>query len=177
MTQEDWRPMLGDGLSVTTELSLGPSSRPLTDPGLAQRLIEGLDLFDDMHGLSRGSPHEDESYADIQRLEHKLDLLLHLVADSLHPQRPPPIEVTLSERGLVVPDGTLPEGCDRVEVYLSRLLPQPCVLGVESPTRVNSAQVARWRGVDGALTEALGRWVFRLHRREVAEKRQKVDGA
>lgn len=173
--REEWRKTLGDGLSVTTELALGASNRPLTDPGLAQRLIESLDLFDDT--TARASRHEDESSPEIQRLEHKLDLLLHLVAESLHPERPPPIRVTLSEAGLVLPPGTLPEDCDRVEVYLSRLLPQPCVLGVETPTPAGSAQVTRWRGVEGALGEALGRWIFRLHRREVAEKRQKVDGA
>lgn len=77
---------LGDDLRVTTALMIGPSVRSATDPVLAQRLIESLDLFDDAH--PRGAmPHEDESSPEVQRLEHKLDLLLHLVAESLHPER------------------------------------------------------------------------------------------
>ncbi|AKJ94978.1 hypothetical protein TVD_06230 [Thioalkalivibrio versutus] len=166
---------LGDDLRVTTALMIGPSVRPATDPVLAQRLIENLDLFDAAH--PRGAmPHEDETSPEVQRLEHKLDLLLHLVAESLHPERPDPVEATLSGHGVVLPAGTLPEGCERVEVYLSRLLPQPCVLGVESPTTRGGLQMTRWTGVEGPLEEAIGRWIFRLHRREVAGKRQKVDG-
>ncbi|WP_018866242.1 MULTISPECIES: PilZ domain-containing protein [unclassified Thioalkalivibrio] len=166
---------LGEDLRVTTTLMIGPSQRPVTDPVLAQRLIESLDLFDDAH--PRGAmPHEDEGAPEVQRLEHKLDLLLHLVAESLHPERPDPVELVLSGRGMVLPAGTLPEDCERVEVYLSRLLPQPCVLGVETPTTRGGQQMTRWTGVEGPLEEALGRWIFRLHRREVAEKRQKVDG-
>ncbi|WP_018880662.1 PilZ domain-containing protein [Thioalkalivibrio sp. ALE30] len=166
---------LGEDLRVTTTLMIGPSQRPVTDPVLAQRLIESLDLFDDAH--PRGAmPHEDEGAPEVQRLEHKLDLLLHLVAESLHPERPDPVELVLSGHGMVLPAGTLPEDCERVEVYLSRLLPQPCVLGVETPTTRGGQQMTRWTGGEGALKEAIGRWIFRLHRREVAEKRQKVDG-
>ena len=167
---------LGEELRVTTDLMIGPSGRPTTDPVLAQRLIESLDLFDDTH--SRGSmPHEDEAAPEVQRLEHKLDLLLHLVAESLHPERPDPVAVTISGHGIVLPAGTLPEDCDRVEVYLSRLLPQPCVFGVETPTTRGGQQMTRWVGVEGPLGEAIGRWIFRLHRRDIAEKRQKVDGS
>ncbi|WP_019626135.1 PilZ domain-containing protein [Thioalkalivibrio sp. ALJT] len=174
MDQTSENEFLGEELRVSCPLMIGPSRRPLTDPVLAQRLIERLDLFDDSQ--SRGpSAHEDEVAPEIQRLEHKLDLLLHLVAESLHPERPDPVAVTLSTCGLVLPAGTLPEDCDRVEVYLSRLLPQPCVLGVETPTTRGTQQFTRWTGIEGPLEEAIGRWIFRLHRREVAEKRQKVD--
>ncbi|WP_026279781.1 PilZ domain-containing protein [Thioalkalivibrio sp. ALJ16] len=165
---------LGEELRVSSPLMIGPSSRPLTDPVLAQRLIESLDLFDDSQSRAV-SPHEEEGAPEVQRLEHKLDLLLHLVAESLHPERPDPVAVTISARGIVLPEGTLPEDCDRVEIYLSRLLPQPCVLGVETPTTRGAQQFTRWTGIDGPLEEAIGRWIFRLHRREVAEKRQKVD--
>ncbi|WP_018861310.1 MULTISPECIES: PilZ domain-containing protein [unclassified Thioalkalivibrio] len=175
MTTGEWDEYLGDDLRVTSALSIGPSERALTDPGLAQRLIESLDLFDDTH--PRSIPHEDESAPEIQRLEHKLDLLLHLVAESLHPQRPDPVEVTLSRNGIVLPAETVPENCDRLEIYLSRLLPQPCVLGVETPTTAGNVQLMRWAGMEGSLREALARWIFRLHRREIADKRQKVDAS
>ncbi|WP_018174302.1 MULTISPECIES: PilZ domain-containing protein [unclassified Thioalkalivibrio] len=173
MTASEWSEYLGDDLRVSSALAVGPSERALTDPGLAQRLIESLDLFDDTH--PRSIPHEDETAPEIQRLEHKLDLLLHLVAESLHPERPAPVEATLSRHGIVLPAGTVPEDCDRLEIYLSRLLPQPCVLGVESPTTAGDVQLMRWMGMEDTLREALGRWIFRLHRREIADKRQKVD--
>lgn len=173
MTASEWSDYLGEDLRVTSALAIGPSDRGLTDPGLAQRLIESLDLFDDSH--PRAMPHEDEAAPEIQRLEHKLDLLLHLVAESLHPQRPAPVEATLSRHGIALPAGTLPADCARVEIYLSRLLPQPCVLGVESPTTAGNVQLMRWAGMEDTLREALGRWIFRLHRREIADKRQKVD--
>lgn len=44
---------LGDDLRVTTALMIGPSVRSATDPVLAQRLIESLDLFDDAHRAER----------------------------------------------------------------------------------------------------------------------------
>lgn len=164
---------LGEDLRVTTALMIGPSSKPPTDPLLAQRLIESLDLFDD--GQRAVASHEEETTPEIQRLERKLDLVLYLVAESLHPQRPSPVETTLSVCGLALPADTLPADCERVEVYLSRLLPQPCIFGVETPTRVGARQLTRWTGLDDALADAIGRWIFRLHRREIAGKRQKVD--
>lgn len=174
MDAESENDFLGEDLRVTTALLIGPSSKPPTDPLLAQRLIESLDLFDDGQPRAVAS-HEEEATPEIQRLERKLDLVLYLVAESLHPQRPSPVEATLSVRGLALPADTLPADCERVEVYLSRLLPQPCVFGVETPTRVGARQLTRWTGLDDALADAIGRWIFRLHRREVAGKRQKVD--
>ncbi|WP_019570020.1 PilZ domain-containing protein [Thioalkalivibrio sp. ALE11] len=177
MSEQDWSDWLGETLTVNTSLAVGPTSRPLTHGELAERLVDGIELFEAGGGRNHAAHGvADETAQELQRLERKLDLLVHLLAESLEPERPSVRPVVISRGGIVLPEGTLPEDADRLALYLSDFLPQPLVLGVEPPTRRNEAQLIRWTTHDDRMHDALGRWIFRLHRRDVAEKRQKVDG-
>ncbi|OOC11338.1 MULTISPECIES: PilZ domain-containing protein [Thioalkalivibrio] len=177
MSERDWSDWLGETLTVSTSLAVGPTMRPVTHGELAARLVDGIELFE--ASGSRNHPAHgaaDETALELQRLERKLDLLVHLLAESLDPERPPVRQVVISRGGVVLPAGTLPDDADRLALYLSDFLPQPLVLGVEPPTRHDEAQLIHWSPHDDRMHDALGRWIFRLHRRDVAEKRQKVDG-
>ncbi|WP_018935576.1 PilZ domain-containing protein [Thioalkalivibrio sp. ALJ24] len=177
MSEQDWSDWLGDTLTVRTSLAVGPTNRPVTRGELAERLVDGMELFE--AGGGRGHAAHgvaDETALELQRLERKLDLLVHLLAEALEPERPTARPVVISRGGMVLPAGTLGDDADRLALYLSDFLPQPLVLGVETPTPRENAQLIRWTPHDDRMHDALGRWIFRLHRRDVAEKRQKVDG-
>ncbi len=130
------------------------------------------------------SSDDDSSVAeDLHRLEHKINVLIQLVARLVakDEQLPAPRAWRLYASGVewrhddVLSEGTT--GC--VHLFVSRLLPQ----ALQLPGRVVSARVddsgATWArfefaGLSGSVIEGLERMIFRHHRRAVAGVRTLV---
>jgi len=166
--------VLGDGLAVSLELPVAPSARALTTNDAAARLLDAVAVLEDG---APGHPKEEPQPPELQRLELKIDLLTDLVSSLLADRIPRRLCIWISSDGLVLPASVLEPDCDRVELYPSQWLAQPLVLEIGRPICRSDACGALWHSPDPGLRDALGRWVFRLHRREVARRRMKSDGA
>ncbi|NKN33217.1 PilZ domain-containing protein [Marichromatium bheemlicum] len=163
-----WRAVLGNGLAVTLTLALAPSRRAVTLPEAGVRLLDAVAVLED-----GGRAGRDESPPlELQRLEAKLDLLMQLLSTWMQEQVPAPVTATLSAEGVVVPSALLASGEDRLEFYPSTAFAQPLVLELDTRCTFEAMVGARWRCHDAGLGEALGRWVFRMHRRAVARARR-----
>ncbi|MCF1184765.1 PilZ domain-containing protein [Marichromatium gracile] len=163
-----WRGVLGEGLAVTLVLALAPSRRPPTPAESGIRLLDAIAMLEDG---GRGGRDETPSL-ELQRLEAKVDLLMQLLTTWMQEQLPAPVSATLSAEGVVLPVGLLETADDRLELYPSTAFAQPLVLGLETVCELDGALGARWCFSDDGLREALGRWVFRMHRRAVARARR-----
>ncbi|NEX20113.1 hypothetical protein G3480_07250 [Thiorhodococcus mannitoliphagus] len=172
MKIEEWRDVLGDSLAVSLDLAAAPCDRPATTGDAAAHLLEAIAV------LEEGPPvlAKDEPAPEIQRLELKIDLLTDLVSSLLIDRIPRPVEVLISGEGLVLPADVLGVACERIQIYPSQWLAQPLVLALGPVALRGDAAGASWRSPDPALRDALGRWVFRMHRREVARRRMSGSG-
>jgi len=172
VTMDDWRDVLGDGVVVSLELPVAPSARAVTASDTLARLLESIAALED------GPPvrQKDEPPApELQRLEMKIDLLTDLVSSLLADRIPRPAGILVSGEGLVAPAALIPPDCDRLELYPCHWLAQPMVLEL-GPLRYRDGRCgAPWRASGPALRDALERWVFRLHRRDIARRRMRVD--
>lgn len=174
MRLEEWRDVLGEGLTVSLELPVASSDRmPSRNEGAA-RLLDAIAALED-GVLGRGLKEEPAS-PELQRIELKIDLLTDLVSSLLADRIPPRRRVWISGDGLVLPSAVLDPGADRVALYPSHWLAQPLVLELDGLVCRDGCRGASWRSPDPVLREALGRWVFRLHRREVARRRTESGG-
>jgi len=164
---QDWHNILGDGLIVTLELPLAASDRPPTTPDVAVRLLDAIAVLETEP--TRGA--DDPAPPELVRLELKLDLLMDLVTTLLVNQLPPCVPLFLSSEGIVLPAALLPSDCTRLAIYPCHWLAQPLVLEIDDLQQQGARCGARWHSPDYGLGEVLRRWVFRLHRREVARRR------
>jgi hypothetical protein len=174
MSIEDWRDVLGDGVAVSMDLAAAPSARPATASDAAARLLDAIAVLED--GPLAHAKKEEPS-AEFQRLELKIDLLTDLVCSLLSDRIPRPLRLWVSGAGLVLPASVLAPGSERVELYPSQWLAQPLILEIGPVICRGGDCGAAWRSIDRALRDALERWVFRMHRREVARQRMKTGGA
>ncbi|NEV60488.1 PilZ domain-containing protein [Thiorhodococcus minor] len=167
MNIEEWRDVLGDSLAVSLNLPVAPCDRPATTGDAAAHLLDAIAV------LEEGPPAhtKDEPAPEIQRLELKIDLLTDLVSSLLADRIPEPAEVLISGAGMVLPAGVLGAGDERVQLYPGQWLAQPLILELGTRVVREGAAGASWGSPDPTLRDALGRWVFRMHRREVARRR------
>lgn len=174
MMTEEWRDVLGDGLAVTLELPIAATRRPITANDSAAHLLDAIAVLEDgpqLHGKDESPPQE------LQRLELKIDLLTDLVSSLLADRVPAGAKVTIGTNGVVVPQGLLPAECDRVEIYPCHWMAQPVVLELGPLGCRGDHCGARWFSPEPGLKDAIGRWVFRLHRREIARLRNQAGAA
>lgn len=171
---DDWRDVLGEGVVVALELPLAPSTRPVTPGDTLARLLESIAALEDG---APARPKDEPPSPELQRLELKIDLLTDLVSSLLAEHIPRPVAARVSADGLVVPAGLFPPDCDRVELYPCHWLAQPLVLELGPTSDRKGLCGAPWRAAGPVLRDALERWVFRLHRRDVARRRMRVDEA
>jgi len=149
-------------------------------------LAEGLELADLnrratallglLGGLDEPAPlPEDDPQlaAHLQRLDHKLDLLLGLVGQWLTRELtvPAPQPVRLGVRG-VLWQAALPPGPGRVSLYLRPTLPVALQLPALLSALPHGQVLAEFQGLDPQLADALERYIFRQHRRAVAQARR-----
>lgn len=183
--------MTGSFAGVVHEdsLPLGWAARPLPDgPELAGLNTENAEVLVADASLDEQRPHgsgdkkHDEDHAlaeDLQRVEHKLNVLIQLVARLLkRDDRLPKTRVFRMHASGVewVADGTEPvSGPGLVTLYVSRYFPQPLLL----PGRFagfHDDSHGRWirfefEGLAANVEELLARLIFRHHRRQIAGAR------
>ncbi|WP_201068779.1 MULTISPECIES: PilZ domain-containing protein [Thiorhodovibrio] len=164
-----WDNCLGSELAFAVSLPLGPTGAEITDQGLAARLLDALAVVESALPSLRVDDKPQDACA---RLELKLDLLMHLLGNVLSERLPPARPARLSPRGLVLAAGVISARDNRLAIYPSPQLPLPLVLGIDGLECRGDACGARWMPLDPVLRDALGRWIFRLHRREIARRRQ-----
>lgn len=136
--------------------------------------------------LNEGAPEAGEELpqtaAELQRLDLKLNLLLEMVGQLLAGQRTlsTPTKVRLGHTGIeweaqdCPPPGT--QVC--IEVYLSRELPSPlkfhgvAVLADAEGGSVSASKrvQVRFVGLNAALQDDLEKFIFRRHRRSIAQR-------
>ena len=112
MRLEEWRDVLGEGLTVSLELPVASSDRmPSRNEGAA-RLLDAIAALED-GVLGRGLKEEPAS-PELQRIELKIDLLTDLVSSLLADRIPPRRRVWISGDGLVLPSAVLDPGAGTV---------------------------------------------------------------
>lgn len=148
----------------------------------AETLVRALALIED----SRAEDPEDHGPAAdaIRRVEAKVDLLVGLVAALVQRDIPadPTRALQWSERGLAVElpfadaSGFVQDAPAVVRIGLSDALPQPLVLPVTvlaiEPVPAGRRLWLRFDDLSPTLESLLGRHLFRVHRRAVAESRR-----
>ncbi len=125
----------------------------------------------------------DQNLAEIRRLDHKLSLVLDLLSMLLqqtHPL-PPTQQVVLDSRHLQLAGPLPPADCYRLDLYLEstvakplRLLARPAAAMTEpTPTRAAGAPALvtlEFIGVGQQVRDGLDRFLFRQHRKQVAQR-------
>lgn len=185
MTPEQARAQLFDEiltLEETRAAAFVPRAlAPSTVDGLlaqAESLLRALAVIDD--GIGRGEDPDQPPDPALLRLEAKLDLLTLLVADlaggqsAADPQR----ALRWSARGVeLVLDQAVQagaQGCLRVRA--SDWLPSPLVLPAQvlaaAPEAAGTRAWLAFSPGSPALEAALERHVFRIHRRDIAQRRR-----
>ncbi len=169
MTTDDWQDVLGDGLAVNLEIPAATCAHHATSDNAAAHLLDAIAVLED--GAQNHT--KDDLSPELQRLELKVDLLIDLASSLLSDRIPEPVCLRISSEGLVLPARVLESDSDRIQLYPSQWLAQPLVLELGTVRQRGDACGASWRSPDPELRDALGRWVFRMHRREVARRRMR----
>ncbi len=136
--------------------------------------------------LSEGAPEAGEELpqtaAELQRLDLKLNLLLEIVGQLLANQRalPAPTTVRLGHTGVEWVAQDCPSSGAQVciELYLRSELPSPLKfhgVAVLADSEQGSANVSkrvqvRFVGLNSALQDDLEKFIFRRHRRSIAQR-------
>lgn len=133
----------------------------------SQLLMHAINLMDS--GMPRDA--EGES-AHLQKLDAKIDLMLHLLAHSLQGSRPLPQSVNLEfgpEQISWQELGTAPAVGDTVVIslYLNPGLPLPVRLPAHITGYREGRVTARLAELGEDLEESWQQWVFRQHRRDI----------
>ncbi len=152
-------------------LSALPEAAELADANRRAAALLAL-----LGSLDEPAPPPDEPphlAAHLHRLDQKLDLLLDLVGQWLNRELalPAPQSVRLGMRGAVW-QAELPAGPGRVSVYLRAGLPMPLELPALLQPLGDGTVLAQFQGLDPAVTDGLERYIFRCHRRAVAQARR-----
>lgn len=116
----------------------------------------------------RGDPGRD-------RLEAKLDLMLHWLGQSLFEREGMPGEVTLSldDEGVEWEGVGFQPGQDvLVDLHLSALLAAPLRLPAHMAVTADGRQRAVFTGMDEELRDLWSQWLFRQHRRAIHAARE-----
>ncbi len=143
-------------------------------------LLQGLLVVDEQPVIE----HDEEYSAlgqELQRIDHKLNLILELLSQTLRSWRslPPPVPIRLTVDGVEWRcDQELPAGQPiLLRLYLSPVFPNPFVAtGIVQPGRGDGAVSVCFDELGGPVGEALEKLVFRQHRRRVARLRLRKSG-
>ncbi len=126
---------------------------------------------------------EDAQQEHWRRVEAKLDLMLSLLGEMLAGQRGLPASRPLRLGGDVlcidgIDDQPLPAAGDwlRVQLYLMPRIPRPLVVVAEVlPGAASNRLLLRLTGLPETTRDLLARFVFRQHRRAIAQARSLPD--
>lgn len=156
-----------------------PSAQQLAGRNVSnEALIRACEALEDTH---RQPEDSSEIAHELLRIESKLNLVLELLGDWLRAQGdPPPVRaVRFNAAGIEWqgPDGP-PAGANvRISFHLCQAFPKPLQLFgevMESETANGTVRtVVRFLGVSEVVADGLERFIFRRHRREVAQIRSR----
>ncbi len=155
-----------------------PDALALAECNRAAAALLGL-----VSGLEEQTPPLDEPselIAYLHRLDHKLDLLLDLFARLVSRELalPEPVSVRLGARGVVwQPTSPSPTGPVWVSLYLRSSLPTALELPAILQALPDGNVLAEFYGLDRAVIDGLERFVFRRHRRAVAQAKRPTPAA
>lgn len=118
---------------------------------------------------------EAEAQPGRERLEAKLDLALHLLAQALYGGQtpPPPRAISLSAAGAELASTEALHMGEHlvITLYLSSTLALPVRMPAEVVEAGPQRFTVRWSGMPEACLDAWEQWLFRQHRRHVHEQR------
>jgi hypothetical protein len=144
------------------------------DPQTLAALRKGAQLLMHAFNLMDVTPlyDSDGDNAHLQRLDAKVDLILHLLAQNLQGSRSLPASVNVELGPEIVSwqeMGTAPAVGDTVvlALYLNPGLPLPVRLPAHITASGNGQVTARLAELGDDLEEFWQQWVFRQHRRDV----------
>lgn len=164
-----------------------PLSWQILSPDRDPRLLveEAVQVLQSMGPLEevRAEIADDDAsiHAELRRLDSKLDLLLRLFGQSLRAGQglPHGVPVQLGRLGMSFQAGDSAPGVGQrvvLSMYLSQALPLPLELpGVVASHEQKDAQnwvVVTFDALSQALKDELNRFIFRHHRRAIAESRR-----
>lgn len=179
MDHDDADPLAGslthtDSLVLDVEPVLAlPTGLQLADVNRAAAAVLAL-----LTGLDEPAPPLDDApelAAHLSRLDQKLDLLLDLAGQWLQREMalPPTQALRLGARGVIWrPAQQLQAGPAWVRLYLRPGLPKPLELPAALRPLPDGSLLAEFAGLDASVTDGLERYIFRCHRRAVAQARR-----
>ena len=160
---------------VETQLPFAWALTPEEQDTDAMRLGARL-LLNAINQMETVPGHPDRSEPGMERLEAKLDLMLHWLGQSLYagPPLPQAIEVRLDAEGIVWSSGNLP---DIGETLILSLYLHPALAGpLQLPARVTDSDAGKVRvefiEMDETLRDLWSQWLFCRHRRAIHAARE-----
>ena len=150
----------------------------------AEALLLGLAQVEDLRGDEAGEEKRGELPQLAQRLDAKLDLVLVLLGRLVRQSNPalPPVPLRWSGRGLrlqLAADAALPppESAGTARLQPADWLPDDLELPVIVSATASGADASwiwlRFPALPAGLEDAMGRHLFRMHRRQVADARRR----
>jgi len=171
------------GVNFQAELPVAwePLPGPPSEPGEVSGNLANEELLGSLLILDEAvaDPEEDAQQEHWRRVEAKLDLMLSLLGEMLAGQRGLPAARPVCLGGGVlcidgIGDQPLPAVGDwlRVQLYLMPSIPRPLVVAAEVlPSKAPDRLLLRLTGLPETTRDLLERFVFRQHRRAIAQAR------
>jgi hypothetical protein len=133
-------------------------------------------LLNAINQLETQGAHPERAEPGIERLEAKIDLMLHWLGQNLFGDipRPEPVEMHLSATGVTWPDAQPPGIGTHVllALYVNDALASP----LHIPGRVTQSDASQvsadFLDMEDALRDAWSQWLFRRHRRAIHAARE-----
>ncbi|TWH09613.1 PilZ domain-containing protein [Pseudoxanthomonas taiwanensis] len=154
--------LFGDVLTCDAVLPASYLADATARTAQAEALLQGLAQVEDLRGSEdSGEEKRGELPLLAQRLDAKLDLVLVLLGRLVRQANPPlpPTPLRWSVRGL------------RLQLAADAALPEPDSAAARGPQA--SWVWLRFPALPPGLEEAMGRHLFRMHRRQVADARRR----
>ena len=119
---------------------------------------------------------DDEILQELKKQDMKITLLLDMLSTLIMQSNaiPAPQEVTLIDSGVRVKNSTIPDynGQACVKIYINAAIPRPLVLYGTCQTDPASQDLqVSFEGMSASLIDSLDKYIFRFHRRMVANSR------
>ena len=119
---------------------------------------------------------DDEILQELKKQDMKINLLLDMLSTLLIQNNaiPPIHEITLTDSWIRIKDGSTAKanGACCVKLYINTAIPRPLVLYGTCESDADDAQLQiTFQGMSQSLINGLDRYIFRFHRRMVANSR------
>jgi hypothetical protein len=178
---------LSDGITFQATLPVDWSKLPSLPVDSAQsqassanlRLLNALNILEE---IPQDFDKPTSSLIQNPHLEAKLDLILGMLGELLRQQAkmPIPSSMTISAHSLSVsdvPTVSLPSVGDllQVRLFLDTRYPQVLLLSGTVTFTTKTSFTLEFHGLSELVQEQLDKFVFRHHRRAIAQSRQSVD--